>query len=225
MKRKKADPEDFSFRPFRQLKASIRKSPATAEPEKKCPAPPPPPGDHEIFLQAMKDVREIKEFREMPVRKKPVTVIRRQEHPDKEALKTLEGITRGRLPIRLADTQEYVEWMNPDYDFSAAVIRRLREGRFAVQDLLDLHGYTVEEADAKIAVFMKDSLLRNLRCVRIIHGRGLKSQKGPVLKGALLNCLSGRYKKNVVAFVTARQCDGGLGALYVLLKRHTPAKK
>ena len=225
MKRKKAAPEDFSFRPFRQLRSCIRQNPAPGAPEKESPSHPPPTSDHEIFLQAMQDVKEIKEFREMPVRRKPVAAIRRQEHPDKEALMTLEGITRGRHPIRLADTQEYVEWMNPDYDATPAVIRRLHEGRFAVQDLLDLHGYTVEEADARIAVFMKDSLLRNLRCIRIIHGRGLKSTHGPVLKGALLGCLAGRYRKNVIAFVTARQCDGGLGALYVLLKQNTTAKK
>jgi DNA-nicking Smr family endonuclease len=225
MKRKKADPEDFSFRPFRQLKSSITERTSSVVHKKECPPPPPPPNDHDIFVQAMKDVREIKEFRDIPVRKKPVKTIRRPEHPDKETLTILEGIARGRLPMRLADTQEYVEWMNPDYDAAPAIIRRLREGRFAVQDLLDLHGYTAEEADARTADFIKESLMRNLRCVRIIHGRGLKSQHGPVLKGALLNCLSGRYKKNVIAYVTARQCDGGLGALYVLLKQHGSPKK
>jgi DNA-nicking Smr family endonuclease len=219
MKRKKADPEDFSFRPFRQLKSSISEHSARTVPKKECPAPPPPPpSDHDIFTQAMKDVREIKEFRDIPVRKKTVKAIRRQEHPDREALKTLEGIARGRLPIRLADTQEYVEWMNPDYDVAPVIIKRLHEGRFAVQDLLDLHGYTIGEADTKIAEFMRNSLLRGLRCVRIIHGRGLKSQNGPVLKDALLKWLTGHYRKNVMAFVTARQCDGGLGAVYILLK-------
>jgi DNA-nicking Smr family endonuclease len=226
MKRKKADPEDFSFRPFRQLKSSITEQSARTVPKKESPAPPPPPpSDHDIFTQAMKDVREIKEFREISVRKKTAKTIRRKEHPDREALKTLEGIAQGRLPIKLADTQEYVEWMNSDYDVAPTIIRKLHEGRFAVQDLLDLHGYTVDEADIKIADFMRNSLMRSLRCVRIIHGRGLKSQHGPVLKGALLNFLSGRYKKNVIAFVTARQCDGGLGALYVLLKQQSPAKR
>jgi DNA-nicking Smr family endonuclease len=54
--------------------------------------------------------------------------------------------------------------------------------------------------------------------VKIIHGRGLRSPRGPVLKEKLIKRLSGKYRKHVVAFVTARQCDGGLGALYILLK-------
>jgi len=38
------------------------------------------------------------------------------------------------------------------------------------------------------------------------------------LKKAVIDFLSSRYRKNVIGFSTARQNDGGLGALYVLLK-------
>jgi len=54
--------------------------------------------------------------------------------------------------------------------------------------------------------------------LKIIHGRGLRSAKGPVLKNALMKWLSEHYRKHMIAFATARQCDGGLGAVYVLLK-------
>jgi DNA-nicking Smr family endonuclease len=66
--------------------------------------------------------------------------------------------------------------------------------------------------------FLRNALKTSRRCVKIIHGRGLRSPKGPVLKEALIKWLSLRHRKNVIAFVTARQCDGGLGALYVLLR-------
>jgi DNA-nicking Smr family endonuclease len=218
MKRTKPDANDFSFRPFGKLKSALDECAAGAPPKKDPPAPPAPPSDHDIFLQAMKDVREIKEFRDSPLRGKVVKkTMRIQANPDYEALKTLEGITRGRLPIKLADTQEYVEWTNPDHGIDRAVTKQLHEGRFAVQDLLDLHGYTVDEADARVSEFLKSAWLRGLKCVRIIHGRGLKSQNGPVLKQTLLTWLTGRFRKNVIAFATARQCDGGLGAVYILL--------
>ncbi|MFZ6006914.1 MAG: Smr/MutS family protein, partial [Nitrospirota bacterium] len=123
----------------------------------------------------------------------------------------------GKKPIALSDTQEYVEWINPDY--SAEIVRKLHEGRFSVQDFLDLHGFTVEEAEAETERFLKNSLKKGFRCVKIIHGRGLRSPKGPVLKEVIAQWLSSRYRKHVMAFVTARQCDGGLGAIYVMLKK------
>jgi DNA-nicking Smr family endonuclease len=145
-------------------------------------------------------------------------VIRIQTHPDHEAIKMLEGLTRGKLPVKLTLTQEYVEWTNPDHKIDRAITKQLHDGRFAIQDLLDLHGYTVDEADTRVAEFLRSALLRGLKCVRIIHGRGLKSRNGPVLKKTLLRWLTGRHRKNVIAFATARQCDGGLGAVYILLK-------
>jgi DNA-nicking Smr family endonuclease len=218
MKRIKSDPNDFSFRPFVQLKSAIDKLSARNKPKKGTPAPPPAPTDHDIFVLAMKDVREIKEFRDSPVRKRTLKkVIHIHANPDHEVLKTLEGITLGRLPLKLADTQEYVEWTNPDHGIDRAIAKQLHEGLFAVQDLLDLHGHTVDEADARVSEFLKSAWLRGLKCVRIIHGRGLKSQNGPVLKHTLLTWLTGRFRKNVIAFATARQCDGGLGAVYILL--------
>ena len=55
--------------------------------------------------------------------------------------------------------------------------------------------------------------------MKIIHGRGLRSVKGPRIKDAVVRRLLGQYRKDVIAFTSARQCDGGLGALYVLLRK------
>lgn len=172
--------------------------------------------DEELFATAMKDVKEVKEFRDIPIRRKKPVLPRVEKH-ELKVLRMLAEIANGKKSIALSDTQEYVEWINPDY--SAEIVRKLHEGRFSVQDFLDLHGFTVEEAEAEIENFIKGSLKKGFRCVKIIHGRGLRSPKGPVLKNAIARWLSCRYRKHVMAFVTARQCDGGLGAIYVLVKK------
>lgn len=176
-----------------------------------------PVSDEDLFNAAMSEVHEIKEFRRIPIHKgKSVPLHRKNISPDKEALKALEEIVTYRRSVILSDTQEYVEWVNLDY--KSDIIRKLHEGQFSVQDCLDLHGLHTDEAEAEVENFIRGSLKRGIRCIKIIHGRGLRSPKGPVLKDAVIKWLSGRYRKNIIAFVTARQCDGGLGALYVLLK-------
>jgi len=213
---KKQEPEPFLFQPFEDLKKTIEGKglrisckPPVAKKEE-------PFNDEELFVNAMREVREIKEFRKIPVQRKTEIALPGKISPYKEAIKALEEIITGKRPVNLPDTQEYVEWINRDY--RGVNIRKLHEGKFSVQDCLDLHGMSVEEAENEVEYFIKDSLIKGLRCIKIIHGRGLRSPKGPVLKKSLLKWLSGRYRKFIIAFVTARQCDGGLGALYVLLR-------
>lgn len=101
---------------------------------------------------------------------------------------------------------------------SDSVLRRLRRGEFAIRDELDLHGMTQDEARAALAAFLAEAVSRGQRCVRIIHGKGLRSgHRGPVLKSAVNRWL--RRHAAVVAFCSARRNDGGTGALYVLLAR------
>jgi len=69
-----------------------------------------------------------------------------------------------------------------------------------------------------VDAFFREAFTQGWRCVKIIHGRGLRSVKGPVLKDAVIRRLLGRWRKQVIGFVSARQCDGGLGALYVMLR-------
>lgn len=225
MKSRKRETEDFSFRPFRNLKTIINAGEIKPVAREHTPVTDPVPCDHDLFRIEMKGVREIKEFRKIPVRQRVVAPVLKRDDPEKEALKTLDEITRGRRPIRLEDTQEYVEWVNSDYSSAPAIAKKLHEGRFAVQDFLDLHGFTLDEAEVQVSEFIRISLIKGLSCIKIIHGRGLKSPHGPVLKEAVVKWLSGRYRKNVMAFATARQYDGGLGALYILLKRRQVGKK
>ncbi len=217
---RKRAPEAFSFQPFENLKDIIEHKriafavkPAAEEKFEHC-------SDDEVFAAAMKEVREIKEFRQIAVRAKNDSRCSGHNTPRRDALQILKDVTNGTVAINLPDTQEYVEWSNPAYwpVRNGNIAGKLHRGFFSVQDCLDLHGFFVDEAEAATERFLREALVKGLRCIKIIHGRGLRSPDGPVLKSALIGWLTYRYRKNVIAFASARQCDGGLGALYVLLK-------
>jgi DNA-nicking Smr family endonuclease len=204
-----------NFHPFENLRKIIegrgmKVSPKTvAKEERKI-------SDEEIFTDAMREVREIEEFRKIPFRSRAAVPVRKSRRCDDEGVRMIKEIVQGRRPLDLPSTQEYVEWVNPL--FKAHIVRQLREGRFSVQDCLDLHGLILREAEEEVEGFLGEAARKRLRCVKIIHGRGLRSPCGPVLKDAVIEWLTRRHWKKIIAFVTARQCDGGLGALYVLLK-------
>ena len=99
---------------------------------------------------------------------------------------------------------------------AATTLRKLRRGQYRVEAELDLHGLTVAEARSQLREFLIASLQRNARCLRIVHGKGLRSgPHGPVLRQLVNSAL--RRTAQVLAFASARPVDGGTGALYVLL--------
>ncbi len=97
------------------------------------------------------------------------------------------------------------------------VVRKLRRGHWVIQSQLDLHGLRTDEAREALAEFLRNVNKRGLRCVRVIHGKGLGSvNREPVLKSKVRNWLV--QKDEVIAFCQAQAADGGSGALVVLLK-------
>ncbi|HLQ02838.1 MAG TPA: Smr/MutS family protein [Burkholderiales bacterium] len=97
------------------------------------------------------------------------------------------------------------------------VLHKLRRGHWVVQDAVDLHGSNRDEARSLLAEFLGGCLKRGLRCVRVIHGKGLRSPKRePVLKGKVRQWLAQRDE--VLAFCQAPTNQGGSGALLVLLR-------
>ena len=97
-------------------------------------------------------------------------------------------------------------------------MRKLARGHFSIQAEIDLHGMTVAEAKPRLAEFITDCARDSRLCVRVVHGKGLGSgQRGPVLKHRVNRWL--RQWDTVLAYVSARQVDGGTGAVYVLLKK------
>jgi len=100
------------------------------------------------------------------------------------------------------------------------VLRKLRRGQYRVQGEIDLHGFTVAEAKQALREFLADAVTFGSYCVRVVHGKGLRSgHRGPVIKNAVNSML--RRTSAVVAFVSAREVDGGTGAVYVLLSKTT----
>lgn len=98
------------------------------------------------------------------------------------------------------------------------VLRRLRRGRYSIEDECDLHGLTRTEAQAMLRDFIAECSELGLGCVRIIHGKGTRSGPGgPVLKQLVYRCLC-RWDE-VLAFASAQLKHGGSGAVYVLLRR------
>ena len=96
-------------------------------------------------------------------------------------------------------------------------IRKLRRGHWKIQDHLDLHGHTVAEARPLTAAFLARAIRNGLRCVRIVHGKGLSSpNREPVLKKKLSGWLAQRDE--VLAYCQAPQAEGGGGAVLVLLR-------
>lgn len=100
--------------------------------------------------------------------------------------------------------------MGPD------VVRKLRQGSWSIQRQLDLHGFRREDARDALGAFIREANKAGVRCVRVVHGKGLGSPgKMPVLKSRVQSWLI--QKQEVLAFVQARPAEGGAGALVVLL--------
>ncbi|MDD2713520.1 MAG: Smr/MutS family protein [Simplicispira sp.] len=97
------------------------------------------------------------------------------------------------------------------------ITHRLRAGHWSIQRQLDLHGLRVDEAREALGQFIRQAHHNGVRCVRVVHGKGLGSPgKSPVLKSRVQRWLV--QKNEVLAFVQARPAQGGAGALLVLLK-------
>ena len=104
---------------------------------------------------------------------------------------------------------------------SRRILRKLGGGDYSVLDTLDLHDMTVPVASAAIAAFLDENRRADRLCVRIVHGRGLRSgPEGPVLKRLADRLL--RQRGDVLAFRSARPADGGPGAVIVLLRGRKP---
>ncbi|HEX7381325.1 MAG TPA: Smr/MutS family protein [Nevskiaceae bacterium] len=100
------------------------------------------------------------------------------------------------------------------------VWRRLARGAYHVDAELDLHGLNRERAYVAVHEFLGECGRRDRRCIRIIHGKGLRSPgNGPVIRRLLGSWL--RRRRDVLAFCLAQPKDGGSGATYVLLRRVT----
>lgn len=173
-----------------------------------------PESDRELFRSELSDVEPITHhgrFLHPPTRLPPIPLSRLRD--EREVIH--ESMHD---PIRWdedAENGEELSFVRPG--LSRQTLRRLRRGDWVSQAELDLHGLTKVEAKIELAEFLYECKRRGARCVRIIHGKGLRSKnREPVLKHHVRHWLAQR--EEVLAFVQARPMDGGGGAVMVLLK-------
>jgi len=154
----------------------------------------------------------------------PASPPRQITSADAEALAELCDLVAGTAPFDISDSDEHLEGAMLGLD--PRLLRRLRAGEFAYQAHLDLHGLTAAEARQEVDAFLTHAYQTGKRCVLLIHGRGHNSKDQiPVLKSHLARWLArGQRARLILAFASARPCDGGAGALYVLLRRHPNRK-
>jgi len=96
-------------------------------------------------------------------------------------------------------------------------IKQLKRGSLIIDERVDLHGLTQQEAHQLLLEFLVEQTSQRHRCILIVHGKGIGSLNNrPVLKNLVYNLL--RNEPSVLAFSSAQQRDGGTGAVYVLLK-------
>lgn len=170
-----------------------------------------PDQDSDLFRRAVADVKPLQSEKEVVGPPKPAPVARFTRADEQEVLR--ESIADDRDAD--LETGEELNYAQPGV--AERTFRKLRRGQLSVEAEIDLHGLTAAQAREALKDFIQVSMDRDLRCVRVIHGKGLRSGvRGPVLKPNLNRWL--RRWNQVLAFATARPVDGGTGAVYVLLK-------
>ncbi len=174
------------------------------------------------FLEAMSDVNPLlADGRErIPVQGRNMSPSHTPPDEEKEVMTHLRDLVSGSVEMDILFSDEYIE--GSVGGVGKNIMRRLRKGQVPVQDYIDLHGLIRKDAERRVREFLINSHGRGLRCVLIVHGRGLNSPDNiPVLKERLPVWLNrGPARKIVLAFATARPYDGGTGAIYVLLRGH-----
>ncbi|HNL42397.1 MAG TPA: Smr/MutS family protein, partial [Ottowia sp.] len=137
----------------------------------------------------------------------------RQRQRDEQAV-LRESISDEFDTSTLLHTDEHLSFRRPG--IGPDVAAKLRRGHWAVQGEIDLHGLRTDEAREALAQFLREAQRAGLRCVRVVHGKGLGSPgRTPVLKAKVQVWLV--QKAEVLAFVQAKPLEGGAGALLVLL--------
>ena len=167
--------------------------------------------DASLFREAVRDARPLRHGPRVPaVRRKPPPRAR-FARADREAV-LLESIAPPSPDILPGDSLEYRREGVP-----ATLLRRLRRGELRIEAEIDLHGLTERQGVAALRAFLAEAALRDQHCLRVVHGKGLRSgDRGPVLKQAVFRLL--RRLDQVLAFTSAGLRSGGTGATLVLLE-------
>lgn len=174
--------------------------------------------EQELFARSVGAVRPLAGAHRAPLVPDLTPPIPVQHQLDEQRV-MLESMSDDFDVSTLLDTDDALSFRRPGVGVD--VTRRLRRGDWTVQRQIDLHGLRTDEAREALGAFLRECRNTGLRCLRVIHGKGLGSPgKTPVLKGRVQSWLV--QKNEVLAFVQARPTQGGAGALLVLLRPGKP---
>lgn len=169
--------------------------------------------EHQLFARAVGAVSPLPDRKQGRLARAPAQPVPRQFQQD-EAAALRDSLSDEFDVSTLLDTDEALSFRRPGV--GPDITRKLRKGDWTIQREIDLHGLRSDEARVALAEFIREAHRQGLRCVRVVHGKGLGSPgKTPVLKNKVHSWLV--QKQQVMAFVQAKPAEGGAGALVVLL--------
>jgi DNA-nicking Smr family endonuclease len=172
-----------------------------------------PADDVSLFHDAVKDVKPFTASPKDDYKLKPKPIPLQFIRDEQQAL--VDSLSDHYIPAHEIETGEELLYLRDGH--SPDILSKLRRGHWVIQAKIDLHGLISDEARAYVSSFISDCKKRGIRCVRIVHGKGLGSRnREPVLKHKLRGWLM--QKDEVIAYAEAKKQDGGSGAVIVLLK-------
>lgn len=167
-----------------------------------------------LFQRAAGVVQPVPDKRRALLKKEPSGAGTTMQYQRDEQAVLRQAISDDFDVSTLLDVDDNMSFRRPG--IGTDVTRKLRRGDWTIQRQIDLHGLRRDEAREQLGNFIRDACKHGIRCVRVVHGKGLGSPgKTPVLKSRVHSWLA--QKQEVLAFVQAKPADGGSGALVVLL--------
>lgn len=168
--------------------------------------------DAALFREAIGEVRVLPTAPPSPKAKPPAPRVRSRDADEAAALRESRQPDLQALAALMGDTLAYRR-----DSVSEAMFKRLKRGEYAVADEFDLHGLTVAEAEKHLKAFLHEAVDHRAGCVRIVHGKGLRSEQGIAPLRAMVDRVL-RHHGHVLAFSSAPAAQGGTGATLALLR-------
>lgn len=178
--------------------------------------------DRDLFLREMQDVQRIRPSRQVVIHRETDSALAQAARREAAVAEAGEVNFLALSQVELLDSHCPLEFKRPGLQHG--VFRKLKQGRYTVDARLDLHRMTVEQAREEVFGFIREAQQYDLRSLMIVHGRGSHSRSGPAILKSHVNQWLPEFEE-VQAFVSAQPRDGGVGAVYVLLKKTTRARE
>lgn len=211
-------PDQFNLlKAFKKQISSPQSSPTVQHIEpKKNPTVTDELGDNELFKQALLGVK--------PIDNQNIadTKVARRKKVDAQTL-AKRAAAEGSAEQEQAEISDTQAILNPvasqatlSYRIATLqhkVFEDLKAGKMRWFEAVDLHGCTVEQARSAVLQIIQIAKDENQNVIKIVHGKGPEAILKTYVNGWL------RQHRDVLAFVSAPENQGGTGAVLVLLKR------